>query len=92
MCITIIGCWRAGKSEDDEDNTEQHVIESEDWEDTWLPPAAKSDNTKTDEVTQEERTKPPQTSLSNSGNTLRPWYIYSFSAQVHNLVPQWYTL
>lgn len=60
------GAAWAGKSEDDED-TKQHVIESEDWEDTWLPPASKSDNTKTDKVTKVEPTKPAQTSLTNSG-------------------------
>lgn len=60
------GAAWAGKSEDDED-TNQHVIESEDWEDTWLPPASKSDNTKTDKVTKVEPTKPAQTSLTNSG-------------------------
>ncbi|XP_020608900.1 CCR4-NOT transcription complex subunit 4-like isoform X3 [Orbicella faveolata] len=61
------GAAWAGKSEDEENNTQQHVLESEDWEDTWLPPATKPDNTTSDKVTQEEPTKPPQTSLSNSG-------------------------
>ncbi|KAJ7312808.1 CCR4-NOT transcription complex subunit 4, partial [Desmophyllum pertusum] len=78
------GAAWAGKSEDDEDNTDQHLIENddnsspqcqEDWEDSWVPPpAAMPDHTPSDSVTQEQKqpTNPPQTSTYTNtswGNT-----------------------
>ncbi|KAL9978483.1 hypothetical protein ACROYT_G016004 [Oculina patagonica] len=71
------GAAWAGKNEDDEDNKNQHFTENnidsipqceEDWEESWLPPAAVPDHTPSDTVTQEQPpTNPPQTSYSNAG-------------------------